>query len=126
MHREIPSMPRQRKSRTRNVTGQDSLLDDLYDKVSGGATGVELPARSARELQRATARNWAIQPRRTACHLCWTVAPAGLLEAAWFTSRSRAALARLRRRFHSPFVLIHIGASTAFVCHVDELTRSRL
>jgi len=26
----------------------------------------------------------------------------------------------------SPFVLVHIGASSAFVCHADELSRSRL
>jgi len=26
----------------------------------------------------------------------------------------------------SPFVLVHIGASTAFVCQADELSRSRL
>ena len=36
MQREIPSMARKRKYRTWDVTARDSLLDDLYDKVSGG------------------------------------------------------------------------------------------
>jgi len=36
MQREIPSMARKRKSRAWDVTVQDPLLDDVYDKVSAG------------------------------------------------------------------------------------------
>jgi hypothetical protein len=45
MQREIPSMARKRKSRTRNVAAQDSLPDDLYDYAHPPARRVGRPAR---------------------------------------------------------------------------------
>jgi hypothetical protein len=44
MQREIPGMARKRKSRTRNVTAQDSLPDDLYDYARPPARRVGRPA----------------------------------------------------------------------------------
>ncbi len=44
MQREIPSMARKRKSRTRNVAAQDSLPDDLYDYARPPARRVGRPA----------------------------------------------------------------------------------
>ena len=44
MQREIPTMARKRKSRTRKITAQDRLPDDLYDYARPPARRVGRPA----------------------------------------------------------------------------------
>jgi hypothetical protein len=44
MQREIPSMARKRKSRTRSVTAEDALPDDLYDYARPPARRVGRPS----------------------------------------------------------------------------------